>query len=55
MICLSIFQQHYRKVLFPDFIFWLQKGDTQIICFIDPKGSVASEYQFKVKGYKKTF
>ncbi|GAA9068923.1 DEAD/DEAH box helicase family protein [Helicobacter pylori] len=27
-----------ERCFFPDFIFWLQKGDTQIICFIDPKG-----------------
>ncbi|GAA7304574.1 DEAD/DEAH box helicase family protein [Helicobacter pylori] len=27
-----------ERRFFPDFIFWLQKGDTQIICFIDPKG-----------------
>ncbi|WQS28086.1 DEAD/DEAH box helicase family protein [Helicobacter pylori] len=28
-----------ERKFFPDFIFWLQKGDTQIICFIDPKGT----------------
>ncbi|PUD66599.1 restriction endonuclease subunit R, partial [Helicobacter pylori] len=28
-----------ERRFFPDFIFWLQKGGTQIICFIDPKGT----------------
>ncbi len=49
------FNNATEKRFFPDFIFWLQKGDTQIIRFIDHKGSVASECQFKVKGYKKLF
>ncbi|WP_104761272.1 DEAD/DEAH box helicase family protein [Helicobacter cetorum] len=40
---------------YPDFIFWLQKNDTQIIVFIDPKGSGRSEYGFKVDDYKKIF
>ncbi|GAA7706157.1 DEAD/DEAH box helicase family protein [Helicobacter pylori] len=28
-----------ERKFFPDFIFWLEKGGTQIICFIDPKGT----------------
>ncbi|WQY26758.1 DEAD/DEAH box helicase family protein [Helicobacter pylori] len=41
-----------ERKFFPDFIFWLQKGGTQIICFIDPKGSKISDYQHKADAYK---
>ncbi len=41
-----------ERRFFPDFIFWLQKGDTQIICFIDPKGSKHTDYEHKADVYK---
>ncbi len=41
-----------ERRFFPDFIFWLQKGGTQIICFIDPKGIIISDYQHKADAYK---
>ncbi len=41
-----------ERRFFPDFIFWLQKGDTQIICFIDPKGTTIASYQHKADAYK---
>ncbi len=41
-----------ERRFFPDFIFWLQKSDTQIICFIDPKGTKISDYQHKADAYK---
>ncbi len=44
-----------ERRFFPDFIFWLQKGDTQIICFIDPKGTKIAEYQHKADVYKHLF
>ncbi|GAA7401760.1 DEAD/DEAH box helicase family protein [Helicobacter pylori] len=44
-----------ERRFFPDFIFWLQKGDTQIICFIDPKGTKISDYQHKADWYKILF
>ncbi|MFP6229955.1 DEAD/DEAH box helicase family protein [Helicobacter pylori] len=44
-----------ERKFFPDFIFWLQKGDTQIICFIDPKGTKIAEYKHKADWYKKLF
>ncbi|GAA7816227.1 DEAD/DEAH box helicase family protein [Helicobacter pylori] len=47
----NVAERHF----FPDFIFWLQKGDTQIICFIDPKGTKIAEYQHKADWYKKLF
>ncbi|GAA8384874.1 hypothetical protein HpDR42_14290 [Helicobacter pylori] len=44
-----------ERKFFPDFIFWLQKGDTQIICFIDPKGTEHTSSQRKAVWYKKLF
>ncbi|WQW46834.1 DEAD/DEAH box helicase family protein [Helicobacter pylori] len=41
-----------ERRFFPDFIFWLQKGGAQIICFIDPKGTKIAEYQNKADAYK---
>ncbi|MGL2531441.1 DEAD/DEAH box helicase family protein [Helicobacter pylori] len=41
-----------ERKFFPDFIFWLQKGGTQIICFIDPKGSKYTDYEHKADAYK---
>ncbi|ADO02968.1 type III restriction enzyme R protein [Helicobacter pylori SJM180] len=41
-----------ERKFFPDFIFWLEKGDTQIICFIDPKGTIISDYEHKADLYK---
>ncbi|MGL2520205.1 DEAD/DEAH box helicase family protein [Helicobacter pylori] len=41
-----------ERKFFPDFIFWLQKGGTQIICFIDPKGSKHTDYEHKTDAYK---
>lgn len=41
-----------ERRFFPDFIFWLQKGGTQIICFIDPKGTKIAEYQNKADAYQ---
>ncbi|MBH0278362.1 DEAD/DEAH box helicase family protein [Helicobacter pylori] len=44
-----------ERKFFPDFIFWLQKGSTQIICFIDPKGIEHTSSQRKAVWYKKLF
>ncbi|GAA7629613.1 DEAD/DEAH box helicase family protein [Helicobacter pylori] len=41
-----------ERRFFPDLIFWLQKGDTQIICFIDPKGITYADYEHKADAYK---
>ncbi|MGL2413874.1 DEAD/DEAH box helicase family protein [Helicobacter pylori] len=41
-----------ERKFFPDFIFWLQKGGTQIICFIDPKGTKLAEYEHKADAYQ---
>ncbi|GAA7669218.1 DEAD/DEAH box helicase family protein [Helicobacter pylori] len=42
-----------ERKFFPDFIFWLQKGGTQIICFIDPKGSKHTDYERKADDFLK--
>jgi hypothetical protein len=39
----------------PDFIFWLVKGNKYTILYIDPKGMTASNYQYKIDGYKELF
>ncbi|WP_101002140.1 DEAD/DEAH box helicase family protein [Helicobacter pylori] len=49
------FNNAAERRFFPDFIFWLQKGGTQIICFIDPKGTKIAEYEHKADWYKKLF
>ncbi|WP_131158280.1 DEAD/DEAH box helicase family protein [Helicobacter pylori] len=41
-----------ERHFFPDFIFWLQKGGTQFICFIDPKGSKHTDYEHKADAYQ---
>lgn len=41
-----------ERKFFPDFIFWLQKGNTQFICFIDPKGSKHTDYEHKADAYQ---
>ncbi|GAA8000763.1 DEAD/DEAH box helicase family protein [Helicobacter pylori] len=41
-----------ERRFFPDFIFWLQKGGTQFICFIDPKGTRHTDYERKADAYK---
>ncbi|AHZ27377.1 DEAD/DEAH box helicase family protein [Helicobacter pylori] len=46
------FNNAAERRFFPDFIFWLQKGSTQIICFIDPKGSKHTDYEHKADAYK---
>ncbi len=41
-----------ERKFFPDFIFWLEKGDTQIICFIDPKGTEHTSGLRKTDAYQ---
>ncbi|RVZ22819.1 DEAD/DEAH box helicase family protein [Helicobacter pylori] len=41
-----------ERKFFPDFIFWLQKSGTQIICFIDPKGSKHTDCEHKADAYQ---
>ncbi|WRF23979.1 DEAD/DEAH box helicase family protein [Helicobacter pylori] len=41
-----------ERKFFPDFIFWLEKGNTQIICFIDPKGTEHTSGLRKADAYQ---
>ena len=45
----------YSKRTFPDFIFWLQKGNHYDIVYVDPKGTTIQSYQYKVDGYSELF
>jgi len=40
---------------YPDFIFWLQKGDSYYIIFVDPKGTEHTYAYRKIDGYKELF
>ncbi len=46
------FNNAAERKFFPDFIFWLEKGGTQIICFIDPKGIKHTDYEHKADAYQ---
>jgi hypothetical protein len=47
--------QNKMRDFHPDFVFWLVKGNTYTILFVDPKGMTASNYQHKIDGYKELF
>ncbi|MCQ2697935.1 DEAD/DEAH box helicase family protein [Helicobacter pylori] len=49
------FNSATERRFFPDFIFWLEKGGMQIICFIDPKGTEHTSSLRKAYWYKKLF
>ncbi|WP_456324502.1 hypothetical protein, partial [Desulfonauticus submarinus] len=44
----------YRK-FYPDFIFWIKKGNDYKIVFVDPKGTSNADYQNKVDEFEKLF
>jgi len=44
----------YRK-FYPDFIFWIKKGNNYKIIFVDPKGTSNADYQNKVDEFEKLF
>lgn len=44
----------YSK-FYPDFIFWIKKGNDYKIVFVDPKGTTQSDYTNKVDEFKKMF
>ena len=45
---------NYRKY-FPDFIFWMCKGNEYRIVFVDPKGTAHTSSYCKIDGYRKLF
>ena len=40
---------------YPDFIFWLNKGNNYFIIFVDPKGTEHTSAYRKIDGYKELF
>jgi len=40
---------------YPDFIFWLKKGDNYFIVFVDPKGTEHTSAYRKIDGYRALF
>jgi len=40
---------------YPDFIFWLNKGDNYFIVFVDPKGTEHTSAYRKIDGYRALF
>ena len=40
---------------YPDFIFWLKKGNNYFIVFVDPKGTVYTSAEQKIEGYIRLF
>jgi superfamily II DNA or RNA helicase len=45
-----------KRKFFPDFIFWIQKGNNYKIVFVDPKGTEYTSFLSKIdEGYKKLF
>lgn len=40
---------------YPDFIFWIKKGNNYYIVFVDPKGIEHTDYQYKIDGYANIF
>lgn len=40
---------------YPDFIFWLKKGNEYYIVFVDPKGLQHVDWTYKVEGYQRLF
>ncbi len=40
---------------YPDFIFWLKKGEDYFIIFVDPKGTEHSDAYRKIDGFRDLF
>jgi len=43
------------RPFYPDFIFWLAKGNDYLILFVDPKGTEHTSAYRKIDGYKELF
>jgi hypothetical protein len=40
---------------YPDFIFWIKRGNDYHIIFVDPKSISFTDYEYKVDGYSRIF
>lgn len=54
-IAIPYFADNQYKNFYPDFIFWIKRGNDYRIVFIDPKGSAYTDYERKVDGFEKLF
>ena len=55
-ICIPYFSDsNSYNNFFPDFIFWMCKGNKYQIVFVDPKGTTHTNTYYKIDGYKKLF
>ena len=55
-ICIPYFSEsNSYNNFFPDFIFWMCKGNKYQIAFVDPKGTTHTNTYYKIEGYKKLF
>lgn len=43
------------SLFFPDFVFWLKRGNDYFIVFVDPKGTEHTSAIRKIEGYKEIF
>lgn len=48
-------EENKYKKFYPDFLFWMERGDYYDLIFVDPKGTRHSDYQFKIDGYRELF
>lgn len=48
-------EENRESRFYPDFIFWIKKGNDYYIVFVDPKGIKHTEYEYKVDGYSILF
>lgn len=48
-------KENKYSLFFPDFIFWLKRGNDYTILFVDPKGVDHSDAYRKIEGFKKLF
>lgn len=44
-----------EEKFYPDFIFWIRKGNDYSIVFVDPKSISYTDYEYKVDGYSRIF
>lgn len=56
-IYIPYYDKEHNKMskFFPDFIFWIKKGDNYKIVFVDPKGTEHTSYEYKVDGFSRIF
>ncbi|NLX70822.1 MAG: DEAD/DEAH box helicase family protein [Clostridiales bacterium] len=57
----NIYIPYYNRItnkysrFYPDFIFWINRGDDYKIVFVDPKGTSYTDYQNKVDEFERIF